>query len=136
MDQLRVTVPSPLDQVRSALEVALKAKGFGILTEIDLQATFRSKLDTDHEGHRILGVCNPQFAKQALDLDRDVATLLPCTLTLREVEGGTEVKVLDPNAVFTLAAPETQAGLAPLADEVTARLASALEALPGQPATP
>ncbi len=136
MRTLQRTVPAPLEQVRAAVEQSLQAEGFGVLTEIDVQAVFRTKLGAEHEGHRILGVCNPQFAKQALDLDRDVATLLPCTLTLREVEGGTEVKVLDPNAVFTLAAPETQAGLAPLADEVTARLASALEALPGQPATP
>jgi len=126
MEQLRVTVPSPIDQVRSALEVALKAKGFGILTEIDLQATFRSKLDTDHEGHRILGVCKPQLAKQALDLDRDVALLLPCTVTLREVEGGTEVHAIDPQHVFTLAASDTRAQLVPLAAQVRAELAEAL----------
>ena len=126
MDPLRVTVPSPIDQARSALEVALKSKGFGILTEIDLQATFSAKLGADHEGHRILGVCKPQLAKQALDLDRDVALLLPCTVTLREVEGGTEVIAIDPQHVFTLAASDTRAQLVPLAAQVRAELAEAL----------
>ena len=129
--QLHRIVPAPLEQVRAAIEQALQAEGFGVLSEIDVQAVFRDKLAAEHEGHRILGVCNPQFAKRALDLDRDVALLLPCTLTVREVEGGTEVKLLDPNAVFTLAAPATRAGLEPLAAEVTTRLARALEALPG-----
>ena len=129
MPKLHLTVPAPLAEVRPAVEAALKTQGFGVLTEIDLQATFRAKLDADHEGHRILGVCNPQIAKRALDLDRDVALLLPCTVTLREVEGGTEVRVLDPVAAFTLAAPATQARLAPLAADVGERLAKALAAI-------
>ncbi len=126
MPDYRRTIAAPLADVRPAVEAALKTEGFGILTEIDLQATFRAKLDADHEGHRILGVCNPQIAKRALDLDRDVALLLPCTVTLREVAGGTEVRVLDPDAAFTLAAPATQEGLAPLAGDVGERLARAL----------
>jgi len=127
--QLQRTVPAAIAEVRPAVEAALKTQGFGILTEIDLQATFRAKLDADHEGHRILGVCNPQIAKRALDLDRNVALLLPCTVTLREVPGGTEVIVLDPEAAFTLAAPATRAQLAPLAGEVGERLATALAAI-------
>jgi uncharacterized protein (DUF302 family) len=129
MPQLHLTVPAPLADVRPAVEAALKTQGFGVLTEIDLQATFRAKLGVEHEPHRILGVCNPQIAKGALDLDRDVALLLPCTVTLREVENGTEVRVLDPRSAFTLAAPATQAQLAPLAADVGERLARALAAI-------
>jgi uncharacterized protein (DUF302 family) len=129
MPDYRRTLAAPLAHVRPAVEAALKAEGFGVLTEIDLQATFRAKLDADHEGHRILGVCNPQIAKRALDLDRDVALLLPCTVTLRDVAGGTEVRILDPGAAFTLAAPATQEALAPLAGEVGERLARALAAI-------
>ena len=134
MPQLHLTVPAPLAAVRSAVEAALKTQGFGVLTEIDIQATFKAKLGADHEAHRILGVCNPQIAKRALDLDRDVALLLPCTVTLREVPGGTEVRALDPEAAFTLAAPATRARLAPLAGEVGERLAAALAALEVQAA--
>ena len=129
MPTLERTISAPLADVRPAVEAALKTQGFGVLTEIDLQATFQAKLGADHEAHRILGVCNPQIAKRALDLDRDVALLLPCTVTLREVAGGTEIRVLDPEAAFTLAAPATRAQLAPLAGEVGERLAEALAAV-------
>ena len=124
-----VVVPSPLETVRSAIEPALKQHGFGILSEIDLAATFQAKLGVEHEPHRILGVCKPQYAKHALDIDRDVALLLPCTITLRAVEGGTEVRVLDPNAAFTLASEGTRAQLEPLAGQVGAELAAAVALL-------
>jgi uncharacterized protein (DUF302 family) len=130
MSPLHVTLPTPLPATRAAVEAAFKAEGFGVLTEIDVQATLREKLGAAHEGHRILGICNPHLAKQALDIDRDVALLLPCTVTLRELaDGGTEVRVLDPKAAFTLAAPDTRARLGPLADDVAARLGAALSAL-------
>lgn len=129
MDPLRTTVPAPLAAVRDAVEVALKAQGFGVLTEIDVQATFQAKLGVAHEGHRILGVCSPSFAKRALDVDRDVALLLPCTVTLREVDGGTEVRVFDPEVAFEVAAAETRARLAPMAGEVKGLLAAAVATL-------
>jgi uncharacterized protein (DUF302 family) len=129
MPQLHATIPAALPAVRTAVEAALKAEGFGVLTEIDMQATFKAKLGAEHEGHRILGVCNPVIAKRALDLDRDIALLLPCTVTLREVAGGTEVRILDPEQAFTLAAPATRAQLAPLAGEVGEKLARALAAV-------
>lgn len=129
MDPLRSIVSAPLVEARAAVEAALKAQGFGILSEIDLQATFQAKLGVAHEGHRILGVCNPGFAKRALDVDRDVALLLPCTVTLREVEGGTEVRVLDPEEAFQVAAPATRAELEPLAGEVKGLLAAAIAGL-------
>lgn len=129
MPQLHATIPAALPAVRAAVEAALKTEGFGVLTEIDMQATFKAKLGAEHEGHRILGVCNPVIAKRALDLDRDIALLLPCTVTLREVAGGTEVRILDPEQAFTLAAPATRAQLAPLAGEVGEKLARALAAV-------
>jgi uncharacterized protein (DUF302 family) len=129
MHALTRTIPAPLAHVREAMEPALKSEGFGILTEVDIQATFRAKLGAEHEGHRILGVCNPMIAKEALDIDRDVALLLPCTLTLREVPEGTLVQVLDPALAFTLTSEATQRELAPHALEVAGRLARALAAI-------
>jgi uncharacterized protein (DUF302 family) len=121
-------LPVDLETARERIAQTLQAEGFGILTEIDVQATFQAKLGVEHEPHRILGVCNPQFAKRALDADRDVALLLPCTVTLRAVDGGTEVRVLDPERVFRLAEPATQTALEPLAAEVRTRLVAALAA--------
>jgi len=129
MPELHAIVPKPLPDTRTAIEAALKNEGFGVLTEVDVQAVFQAKLGAEHEGHRILGVCNPVIAKRALDLDRDIALLLPCTVTLREVDGGTEVKALDPQQAFTLTAPATRAQLEPLAGEVRAMLARALAAV-------
>ena len=119
------TSPEPLETVRGKLEEALKEQGFGILSEIDVQAIFRAKLDVAHEGHRILGVCAPTYGKQVLDVDRDLALLLPCPVTLHEVEGGTEVKALVPERVFDLAPAEQRERLRPLAREVRERLETA-----------
>jgi uncharacterized protein (DUF302 family) len=129
MPELTRTIAAPLARVRDAIEPALKGEGFGILTEVDIQATFRAKLGAEHEGHRILGVCNPVIAKQALDIDRDVALLLPCTITLREVPEGTLVQVLDPALAFTLTSDATQQELEPHAVEVAGRLSRALAAI-------
>lgn len=133
MPDLSRTSADPLETVRQNLEAALKEQGFGVLSEIDVQAIFRQKLDVAHEGHRILGVCNPEFGKEVLDLDRDLALLLPCPVTLREVDGGTEVKVLDPERMFQLAPAEQREQLRPLAREVRERLDAALRQAAGAP---
>lgn len=77
---------------------ALTAKGFGVLTEIDVQATMKKKLDIDIPGYRILGACNPGMAHQAMGLEPKVGAMLPCNVILREVPGGIEVSAVDPVA--------------------------------------
>lgn len=77
---------------------ALTAKGFGVLTEIDAQATMKKKLDIDMPGYRILGACNPGMAHQAMGLEPKVGAMLPCNVILREVPGGVEVSAVDPVA--------------------------------------
>jgi uncharacterized protein (DUF302 family) len=129
MRALTTTVASDLATTHERLQAALQEQGFGILTEIDLQATFDAKLDERHEGHRILGVCNPRLAKDALDVNREVALLLPCSATLRETPAGTEVAILDPEHAFALADEATRERLAPLAADAKQRLGAALEAL-------
>lgn len=129
MTSLRTFVEDDLATTQERLVAALKDQGFGVLWELDLQAIFASKLGAEHEGHKILGVCKPSLAKAALDADRDVALLLPCSATLREVERGTEVAILDPELAFQLAAPETQTKLAALAGDAQERLGAAIAAL-------
>jgi uncharacterized protein (DUF302 family) len=129
MRALTKTVATDLATTHEHLQAALKEQGFGILTEIDLRATFAEKLGVEHEEHKILGVCNPRLAKDALDASRDVALLLPCTATLRATPAGTEVSILDPEHAFTLADDAVRERLAPLAADAKERLGTALEAL-------
>lgn len=127
MSELEATVQSAFATTRNRLEQALSEQGFGVLTEVDVQATFKNKLGVEHEPHVILGVCNPKLAKQALDVDRDVALLLPCTVTLRWTGDATEIRVLDPEKAFTLASEDAQSELEGLAGDVRSRLAAALQ---------
>lgn len=128
MDSLEATVAGDFAVVRAKLEEALAQEGFGVLTEIDVQATLQEKLGADHEPHVILGVCNPQLAKQALDIDREVALLLPCNVTLRWTGRATEIQILDPERAFTLANDATRSELEGLAIDVRRRLVGALQA--------
>lgn len=77
---------------------ALADHGFGVLTEIDVKATMKTKLDVDMPSHRILGACNPRMAHQAIGLEPRVGAVLPCNVILREVDGGVEVSAIDPVA--------------------------------------
>lgn len=87
-----------LAEIEPRTRAALAARGFGILTEIDLAATMKAKLGETIPGYRILGACNPKFALGAIRLEPRVGTMLPCNVILREVEGGVAVSAVDPVA--------------------------------------
>jgi uncharacterized protein (DUF302 family) len=83
--------------IRSRVEAALKAEGFGVLTEIDIQATMKKKLDKEYLPHLILGTCNPVFADKVLTVDQHISLMLPCNVTIRELEDQVvEVAVINP----------------------------------------
>ena len=105
---------------------ALADNGFGVLTEIDVQATLKTKLDVDMEPYLILGACNPQLAHRALGVDRDIGLLLPCNVVVRRDGDRTLVQALDPQVMVSVPGrPELQ----PVANEAGKRLAAALEAV-------
>lgn len=108
---------------------ALRAEGFGVLTEIDVKETLRKKLDVDFRPYKILGACNPSLAYRALSIAPEVGLLLPCNLTVAYVEDGvTEVSLVDPLAMLGVVA---YAELQPVAQDAAARLdrvAAALQA--------
>ncbi|HRW39386.1 MAG TPA: DUF302 domain-containing protein, partial [Aquihabitans sp.] len=100
MDAIETTVALPIAEAEAAVREALATNGFGVLTEIDLAATFKAKLDIDRPPLKILGACNPGFANRALALDPSTALVLPCNVVLEAVDGGTSVKVADPRSMM------------------------------------
>ena len=87
-----------LDSVEERTRAALAEAGFGVLTEIDVQATLKKKLDEDIAGYRILGACNPKMAHQALQIEPRVGAMLPCNVILRDVDNAVEISAIDPVA--------------------------------------
>lgn len=94
----RTITDTSLDAAEERVRAALAAAGFGVLTEIDVQATIKKKLGEEMAGYRILGACNPKMAHQALGLEPRVGAMLPCNVILREVESGVEISAIDPVA--------------------------------------
>ena len=106
---------------------ALKEEGFGVLTEIDVKATLKKKLDIDKPPYKILGACNPVLANQAIDAEPNIGLLLPCNVLLRQdTEGEVVVAFMDPSAVLTLV-DRDDVGL--LAKQVKEKLERVKEAL-------
>lgn len=122
----RIDLDLPYDDTIAAVKDALKDQGFGILTEIDVRQTLKDKLDVDVEPQIILGACNPQLARRALEIDPRIATLLPCNVVVRAEDGRTIVEALDPKIIADV--PDNPA-LAPIAEEASQRIQAALEAL-------
>jgi uncharacterized protein (DUF302 family) len=127
--EMATSVKGAFAEVRAQVVDALKAQGFGVLTEIDVQKTLKEKLGAEMEPYVILGACNPQLAQQALDADRAIGLLLPCNVVLRQGNGDVQVSILDPRTMFEVVDAQTQAKLAGLPEEARARLQSVLGSL-------
>jgi uncharacterized protein (DUF302 family) len=112
------------DDARARVTNALKAQGFGILTEIDVKATMKAKLNREFRRYVILGACNPELAHRALETELAVGLLLPCNVCLWEEDGGTVVSIAKPAAMFEIV---KSAALQPLVGEVDQRLHRAIE---------
>lgn len=113
-------VSGGFDEAVEKVTEALKEEGFGVLTEIDVKAVMKKKLDIDKKPYKILGACNPELAHQALSTEPDIGLLLPCNVVVREEEDESiTVAFMDPQAVLDLV---QQPGIHELAGEVKARL--------------
>ena len=114
----------PFDEVVARVREELAGEGFGVLTEIDVQATLKAKLDLDVEPYLILGACNPTLASKGLALEPDLGVLLPCNVVVRRQDGQTHIAAMDPAAALRLAAnPDLES----LANEAQERITRAVE---------
>ncbi len=124
---LRITVDLPWDEALEKTTVALKERGFGVLTEIDVKATLKEKIDVDFRRYLILGSCNPPLAHRALSADLDVGLLLPCNVVLWETEDDrVAISTIEPR---TMVGMLPDAGIEPIAEEVRTKLLAVLEAI-------
>jgi uncharacterized protein (DUF302 family) len=122
-----VTVAGTMDEVREQVIGELQKEGFGVLTEIDVAATLKKKIDVDRKPYVILGACNPGLANQAINADPDIGLLLPCNVVVREEDDGSiTVAFMDPAAVLGLVDKE---GVEALAGEVRGKLERVRDAL-------
>ena len=122
----RVISGASFDDVDQRTRKALMDKGFGVLTEIDVKATMKKKIDKDMDDYRILGACNPGLAFQAIGAEPRIGAMLPCNVILRSVEGGVEVSAVDP--VASMAAVDN-ADLHKVAGQVREMLQGVIDAL-------
>lgn len=125
---ISTTVPLPYDRAVERTKEALAQEGFGVLTEVDMKATLKKKIDVDIEPYVILGACNPPLAHQAVMAEKDIGLLLPCNVIVYAADepGRSVVAAMDPVEALALTGNEA---IRPLATEVRARLERALEAV-------
>jgi len=124
--QRSISVDLPYAEAVARTRAALSEQGFGVLTEIDVQATLREKRGLEMEPYIILGACNPDLAHQALEIDRSIGVLLPCNVVVSSHGEGSTVQILDPRIMASIT--ELPA-LQQVADEASTRLQAVLDAL-------
>ncbi len=124
---ITTVVPWDYDQAVEQAKAALKEQGFGVLTEIDVRATMRAKLDIDFQRYVIIGACNPPLAHQALTADKSVGLMLPCNVVVYDNgDGSSTVSALNPMTAMSVVG---NAGLDAMATAATAKLTAAIEQL-------
>ena len=116
---LSATTSLPFDETVALVRDELKAEGFGVLCEIDVQATMKEKLGLELEPYLILGACNPPLAHQALEAEADIGVLLPCNIVVYRRGATTHISAIDQSRMLSIVGRED---LTPVADEVRRRL--------------
>ena len=127
MYYINKTVEYSFEEAEAKTRAALKEIGFGILTEIDFQATMKAKLDKDIQQYKILGACNPNYAYEAFQAEEKIGIMLPCNVTVIENKnGGVDISIINPMEAFKIVG---NADVEPFAAEVKKVLEGALETI-------
>ena len=126
---MNIKLKGTLEDIKVKVIEALKAQGFGVLTEIDVQKTLKQKIGVDFKPYQILGACNPHYAYRALSADEAIGLLLPCNIVLRQERDEVEVSIQDPEVMFSVVDAETKRSMAGFPQEVKHSLQSVLDAL-------
>ncbi len=125
---IQVSVDCDVIEAEKRAIEALKAEGFGVLTEIDVKAVLKKKIDVDRKPYKILGACNPVLANKALEAEPDLGLLLPCNVVIREEEdGSTTISIVDPAAMFTVVNKPEMAEMANEVREIFERIMASLK---------
>lgn len=123
IDGISRTLDCTMAEAEERIRAALATQGFGVLTEIDVAATLKAKIDVDRAPLKILGACNPVLANEVLGRDDSLALMLPCNVVIDQTDEGVRVRAIDPISILPGDA------LTDLADEAAAKLAAAIEAM-------
>jgi uncharacterized protein (DUF302 family) len=126
---MSIKLKGTLEEVKVKVIEALKAQGFGVLTEIDIQKTLKQKIGVDFKPYQILGACNPRFAYRALSADEAIGLLLPCNVVLKQEGDEVDVNIQDPEVMFNVVDEATKRSLVGFPQEVKNSLKSVLAAL-------
>jgi uncharacterized protein (DUF302 family) len=121
---LTATTTAPFDETVERVRGELASEGFGVLTEIDVQATLREKLGVEQEPYVILGACNPPLAHRALSAEPDLGTLLPCNVVIYRADGRTHVSAIDAEKMLSIVENDE---LTPVAEQVRRALGAVVE---------
>jgi uncharacterized protein (DUF302 family) len=116
----------PFEQAIEKVQTTLKDQGFGIITHIDVKETLKKKLNVEYQNYKILGACNPSFAKEALDLEKEVGTLLPCNVIVYESGDGVQISIQKPTEMMKILNNDD---LNQLANKVESKLQKVLDIL-------
>ena len=120
------TINRPFENVDTDVRAALAEQGFGVVSEIDMQATLRTKIGVEIDQQIILGVCNPKYAHRSLQVEPSIGLLLPCNVVIRRSEAGTVVEMINPQMMVQVT---DNPDMAEIANEVTEKLSAALASL-------